>query len=160
MKTTHENNLLFGPNHKITKKDYENLKAADQIKYDNRSFFIYMFDCLIDEHPIFSLIFKKSLKDPIDIRVLLIVTSFNITFATNALLFNDDYIDQRAQADRELRQSFYYTAAQEVLKTIISLAFSTTIDSIMMFIFHISDSKTGELNEAMKTKSIEQINMA
>lgn len=130
------------------------------MKYDSRSFFKYMKDSLVEEHPLLNLLFKKSLKHPVDIRVLLFFTSFNITFATNALLFSDDYIDQRALADKELRESFFYTAAQELLKTIFSLAFSTTIDSIIMFVFRISDSTTLELNQAMMTKNIEKINEA
>jgi len=132
------------------------LKPADQLKYDNRNFIEYMRDSLLDDHPLFS-IFKKSLKNPIEIRVLFFFTSLNLNFATNALLFSDEYIDQRANADKILRESFFYTAAQEAIKTILSLAFSTTIDSILEFLFRITDSKTRDLNLAMMTKDLEKI---
>ena len=132
------------------------MKPADQLKYDKRNFIEYMRDSLLNDHPLFSF-FKKSLKNPIEIRVLLIFTSFNLNFATNALLFNDGYIDQRANADKSLRESFFYTAAQEAIKTILSLALCTTIDSLLGFLFRISDSTTRDLNLAMMTKDLEKI---
>jgi hypothetical protein len=148
---------VYDRNHKFTLRDIDNLKAVDRIKYDKRSFYKYMRDILIDTHPILNLIFKRSLKDPVDIRVLFIFTSFNLTFAVNALLFSDGYIDQRANADKLLRQSFIYTLGQEILKTFLSLAFSTTLDSILGVVFHISDSTTRDLNNAMVTKDFEKI---
>lgn len=150
------NKYILDENHKFSIKDYENLKPADQLKYDKRNFIEYMRDSLLNDHPLFSF-FKKSLKNPIEIRVLLIFTSFNLNFATNALLFNDGYIDQRANADKSLRESFFYTAAQEAIKTILSLAFCTTIDSLLEFLFRISDSTTRDLNLAMMSKDIEKI---
>jgi hypothetical protein len=119
-----------------------------------------MRDTLIDEHPLLNLLFKKSLKDPIDLRVLIIVTSFNLMFASNALFFSDDYIDRRAGADKEERQSFFYTLAQESLKTIICLIFSTTLESALGIIFEIPNSAKEELNHAMMSKNKENIKEA
>ncbi len=119
-----------------------------------------MRDTLVEEHPLLNIIFNKSLKSPIDIRVMIFFTSFNLNFASNALLFSDDYIDQRANADKEDRVNFFYTAAQEPIKMILSLIFTTTLDSLLGLVFNLPGDSMEELNECMVSKKIDRIKEA
>jgi hypothetical protein len=75
--------------------DYEELSPKELLKYDNRTTKAYLIDMLIVEHSILSLVFRKSLKDPLFLRVLMLVFSLSMQFAFNALVYTDDVIDQR-----------------------------------------------------------------
>jgi hypothetical protein len=91
-----EANVKEKYNSPITIGDYEQLGPLDIIRYDKRSFCKYLSDKLIMDHTIVSLIFKKSLFDPLYIRILKLVFQVSLQFCANALLFTDDYIDARA----------------------------------------------------------------
>lgn len=88
--------ILNDPNHQTTEKDYKSLQSGDYLIYDDRPFWRYFFSCLLDEHPLLSTFFKKSLLEPAFIRVLLLIFNISLTISLNALLFIDSYIDIRA----------------------------------------------------------------
>jgi hypothetical protein len=75
--------------------DYNELSPVEQLKHDNRSSLPYLKDLMICEHTILSLVFRKSLKDPLFIRVLQMVFSFSMQFGINAMLYTDNVIDDR-----------------------------------------------------------------
>jgi hypothetical protein len=79
----------------ITIPDYEELSPNELLKLDKRSTLTYLKDLMILDHTILSLVFRKSLKEPLFIRVLQMVFSFSMQFAINAMLYTDDVIDQR-----------------------------------------------------------------
>lgn len=84
--------------HQITLKDYTALSLKERLKYDRRSFFKYLTDHIRTEHPLISIIFKRSLLEPVFIRYSLFMYSLIMNFAINAVMFSDDYIDIRAQS--------------------------------------------------------------
>jgi hypothetical protein len=79
----------------ITIPDYSELSPIEQLKHDKRSTLTYLKDLMICEHTILSLVFRKSLKDPLFIRVLQMVFSFSMQFGINAMLYTDNVIDDR-----------------------------------------------------------------
>jgi hypothetical protein len=81
----------------ITLEDYEALDYIDSIKHDKRSNLKFFKDKLFVEHSLFSLIFKKSLKDPVYLRMLQTVFTLSLQFASNAILITDNFIDQSNQ---------------------------------------------------------------
>jgi hypothetical protein len=81
----------------ITLEDYEALNYIDSLKHDKRSNLNFFKDKLFVEHSLFSLIFKKSLKDPIYLRMLMTVFTLSLQFASNAILITDNFIDQSNQ---------------------------------------------------------------
>jgi hypothetical protein len=83
-------------NSPITIHDYDELGAMDIIEYDKRKFTKFLADELVMNHSIISLFFKKSLFDPVYIRIMKLIFQVSLQFCTNALLFTDDYIDARA----------------------------------------------------------------
>jgi hypothetical protein len=146
--------------HKVSALDYKYLSSFKLIKYDNRNFREYYKDYLIDNHPLINLFFKKSLKEPIQIRIVLFITFFNLNFACNAFLFTDDYIDMRANADPIKRESILYTIIQESFKTLLCLVVSTTLKSILKLILNLPASEKASLNQAMVQKDKELIILA
>jgi hypothetical protein len=81
----------------ITLEDYEALNYIDSLKHDKRSNLNFFKDKLFVEHSLFSLIFKKSLKDPIYLRMSKTVFTLSLQFASNAILITDNFIDQSNQ---------------------------------------------------------------
>jgi hypothetical protein len=75
--------------------DYNELSPIEQLKHDKRSTLTYLKDLMICEHTLLSLVFIKSLKDPLFIRVLQMVFSFSMQFCINAMLYTDNVIDDR-----------------------------------------------------------------
>jgi hypothetical protein len=84
----------------ISIPDYEELRPNELLKYDTRTTMAYLKDLLIVEHTILSLVFRKSLKDPLFIRVWMLVFCLSMQFAFNALVYTDAVIDQR-QVDQQ-----------------------------------------------------------
>jgi hypothetical protein len=144
-------------NHKASSLDYAYLNSSKLIKYDNRNFKQYYIDYLINHHTVINLFCKKSLKEPIHLRIILFVTFFNLNFASNAFLFSDDYIDKRANADPLERESIIYTIIQESFKTLLCLVSATTLKSIIKFILKLPRSAQEQLNQAMIQKNKEHI---
>jgi hypothetical protein len=136
----------------IVPKDYEKLESWDIIRYDRRGFFRFLWDSLLQEHPAINLAFRKSLLEPIFLRIVSIVTLINLTFAFNAIFFTDDYIEKRADSSEEERKSFFFTFYQECVKQIISLAMGTTIESILGLIITFPSSYEEDLMKAIKAK--------
>jgi hypothetical protein len=89
------NNLTPVSKGLITIPDYEELLPRELLKFDKRTTFAYLKDLMILDHTILSLVFRKSLKDPLFIRVLQVVYSFSMQFAINAMLYTDGVIDER-----------------------------------------------------------------
>jgi hypothetical protein len=79
----------------ITIPDYEELPPDKILKLDKRTTLTYLKDLMILDHAILSLVFRKSLKDPLFIRVLQTVFSLSMQFAINAMLYTDNVIDER-----------------------------------------------------------------
>jgi hypothetical protein len=67
--------------------------------FDNRSTIHHLRDSLIIEHSFVSILLKKSLKDPLFIRVLKLEFGLSMQFAINAMLYTDDYIDKRQKSE-------------------------------------------------------------
>jgi hypothetical protein len=86
----------------ITFHDYKSLKLYE-FKYDTRPFLKYLKCHLIEHHRILSIIFKKSLFDPVHLRVNKLIFELSMTFALSAILFSDTYIDGRANSDDNVR---------------------------------------------------------
>jgi hypothetical protein len=78
----------------ISLEDYEKLDY-ENLYYDKRTFFVTYKDSLIEEHSLFSLIFKRSLMEPFFIRLIKFTFEMSMTFALSAMLFTDKYIEAR-----------------------------------------------------------------
>jgi hypothetical protein len=90
----------------ISIPDYEELTPKELLKYDNRTTVRYFRDLLFVHHGVLSLVFRKSLKEPLFIRVWMFVFSLSMQFVFNALMYTDDVIDQR-QANQKNVPIYY-----------------------------------------------------
>jgi hypothetical protein len=88
-----EQTKIKSKSNQISIPDYESLTPMDLLIYDKRSNFKYLTDILILEHPIISVILKRSLKDPLFLRLFKLLFSLSIVFGMNALTYTDSYID-------------------------------------------------------------------
>jgi hypothetical protein len=86
----------------ITMRDYESLPHKERFIYDNRSLTTYIFDDLVRNNLIVSIIFKHSIADPDFLKVGKLFFLINLIFGTNALFFNESYIEQRAISDNQV----------------------------------------------------------
>jgi hypothetical protein len=77
--------------------DYAELDPSDSLIYDKRNTKMFLKDKLILDHPILSLIWNKSIKEPLFLRILQLEFSFSLQFAINAMLYTDGYIDMRQE---------------------------------------------------------------
>ena len=93
------------PNREPCLHDYSLLEPQETLKYDKRGFWRYILDSLISEHPVVSL-FKKSIFNPFFIRITFFIYSVVIGFGFNAMLYTDEYIDQKADTDKETRVKY------------------------------------------------------
>jgi hypothetical protein len=80
----------------ITMRDYESLTLEEMIVYDKRSFMAYLKHSIIRHNLVFSIILKHSMLDPIYVRIAKLIFSISLIFGTNAMLFDEYYIDRRA----------------------------------------------------------------
>lgn len=99
----HRKIWAMDPNHIVTLKDYEELSPQQALIYDRRSFLALYIDLLLDDHILLCVFFKKSLIDPIWVRIIFLVFNLSIIFAMNALFFTDDLIEARADVPEEER---------------------------------------------------------
>jgi len=81
---------------KPTKKDIESLSEEDKLIYDKRDFKTYLKELLLYEHDFLSLIFTKSLMEPIPLRISHFFFTVILNFAFNAIFYEDEYITERA----------------------------------------------------------------
>ncbi len=84
-------------------KDYEHLNPYDAIEYDKRTFLELLFDYLKKDNVLINLFFYTSLMEPLWIRILLFYFNLNLTFASSAFFFSDDFIDLRASLPEKER---------------------------------------------------------
>lgn len=87
--------------HMICSKDYALLTPLEAVKYDTRSFKEIFMDKLLEEHILVVLFFKKSVMDPLWIRIIFFMFSTSITFALNAMFYTDDYINTAADSPED-----------------------------------------------------------
>jgi hypothetical protein len=80
----------------ITIMDYDALDPKDLLTYDKRTTFKFFKDSLMLNHSLFTLIFKKSLREPPFIMLLKLVFTLSMQFGLNAMLITDSVIDARA----------------------------------------------------------------
>jgi hypothetical protein len=100
------NPYIENSRHKITIKDYKQLTIYELALYDRRKFWILYWDLLIEDHILLNVIFKRSIMDPLWIRLIYLVFNLSIMFALNALFFSDDLIDIRATIDESQRVKY------------------------------------------------------
>jgi hypothetical protein len=82
--------------------DYETLSHHELLKYDKRTTFSFFKDVLITEHSLFTLLFKRSLKDPTFIKLLQLVFTLSMQFGLNAMLITNATIDQNANQPNQV----------------------------------------------------------
>ena len=99
--TLHEPQFFY-----FTFKDYEKQPAArDQFEYiiDTRSSKQYFKEYLINDCLPISLFAKTSYSDPTWVRFTHLITHLCILFSLNAMMFGDDYIDNRINYSKQDR---------------------------------------------------------
>jgi hypothetical protein len=79
---------------RISLPDYSALSIQKLIKYDKRSNIAYFKDLIIMNHPMVSLFFKISIKEPVYLRLYKLKFYLNMLITINSMLYTDDYIDE------------------------------------------------------------------
>ena len=77
----------------ICQKDYLELSYTFIIKYDTRTFKEIYFINLITTHIVLSLFFKKSIIDPLLVRIIYLAFRISLLFTLGAIFYTDNYIN-------------------------------------------------------------------
>jgi hypothetical protein len=91
---TDKKNVDEAPAKVLTIQDYEELTPLQGLTFDRRTAFQYLKDLMIIEHPVASIIFKRSFIDPPFLQILKETFKLSLQFGINAMLYTDGYIDQ------------------------------------------------------------------
>jgi hypothetical protein len=87
----------------VTMRDYESLSLVERVAYDNRSFSTYLWNNISRTNLLVSIFYKHSIIDPIHIRIAKLIFQISLIFGTNAILFTDYYIEQRANENDKVK---------------------------------------------------------
>jgi hypothetical protein len=142
----------------ITIPDYDSLAPIDCLTYDKRTNMRYIKDLMVLQHPIISLIFKKSFLDPLFLRILQLIFALTLQVGINAMLYTDGYLD--ARKDSDIDPGFFYSLTNELDKTILGLVLSSSLYFVVCLSLGIPRKKQEELNEALGGRDIEKIKAA
>jgi hypothetical protein len=83
----------------ITEKDYKELTIQELLIYDKRAFKTYLKESIIKEHRIINIIFKRTIFQPLHIKLNKLIFELSIGLALNAIMYTANYIDKRATAN-------------------------------------------------------------
>jgi len=81
----------------FTQKDIDCLDDDDKLKYDKRTFREYFKDILYNDHAIINLFAKKSIMDPLVLRVAQLLFALSLFFSLNAIFYSEDYLEELAK---------------------------------------------------------------
>ena len=95
-------------NKNATILDFDELPIIERLKYDYRSFCIYLKDMLFNEHILLSLFFRKSLFYPSYIRIIRTFTYIIVYIVIGSMMYTDDDISARNKLDLQPAVSLYY----------------------------------------------------
>jgi hypothetical protein len=143
--------------HEKTIKDYTTLTPTQIAKYDNRSFSTYLRDYLMRIHPFFYVFIRRSLMEPIAIRINLLITIINILFGVNALLFTDSIIEDRAYSAINERKDFFINFGKDFGKSILSIVISSVFINLLYFLCRIPKDKEENFNAILRRRDRKEI---
>ena len=89
--------------HEFCFNDYVQLSPFEAIIYDKRNFLQIFIDELKEKHSILSIFLKKSLLNPLWLRIVWLYYSINLTLCLSALLFTDDNIGNLTEVKEKTR---------------------------------------------------------
>jgi hypothetical protein len=86
--------------------DYDKLNADDSLLYDDRSFWKFFLDFIMNHHILFSL-FNRSILSPYIVRAFFFVISVSSLFFFNAFLYFDSFITNKGFLKKDIRVFTY-----------------------------------------------------
>jgi len=76
------------------KPDLDDLEYDDAIKYDKRTFFVFLSDRLKEKQIFMDTFFNKENLRPFSIKVILLLLNIDLYFVINGLFYNEKYISE------------------------------------------------------------------
>ncbi len=92
----------------FTDKDIRSLSEEDALKYDKRTLCEYYSGDIKNNHVVLSLFFKKSMIEPLPLRVYQFFFELSLNFALNALVYTDTYIERDAIEYIDTGEVYHY----------------------------------------------------
>jgi hypothetical protein len=91
----------------ISLADYEALNPEELLQFDRRSNSQYFQDLLILEHSLVSLILKRSLRDPLFLRLFKCIFFLSIVLAASAVSISDTFINMNQSDPDNVNKPLY-----------------------------------------------------
>ena len=144
---------------KYNDKELNDLTFKSAIKYDNRTFCQYYLSLLRSEHVLMKIYNSRDYNSKI-IKLYLALYNFDLSFAVNALFFDDETIEQIFADGGKF--NLLYQIPQIIYSSFISLLFSMSLDVLALsedniLIFKSEKISNNMLNNARKTSIILQL---
>ena len=144
---------------KYNDKELNDLTFKLAIKYDNRTFCQYYLSLLRSEHVLIKIYNSRDYNSKI-IKLYLALYNFDLSFAVNALFFDDETIEQIFADGGKF--NLLYQIPQIIYSSFISLLFSMSLDVLALsedniLIFKSEKISNNMLNNARKTSIILQL---
>jgi hypothetical protein len=106
-------------------------------------------EALIDYHVLLAPVLKRSIMDPLWLRMLNLFLYLTIIFGISALVFADNFIDQR-MADND-RDEILYPIKNEFARLILSLVYGLILFNVIKYAFKTVPSDTQKyIKEALE----------
>jgi hypothetical protein len=103
------------------------------IRQFNPSFCSIYCETLIDYHVVLAPVLKRSLLDPLWLRIVNLFLYLTIMFGVSALVFTDNYIDLR-MADKD-RDGFLYPIGKEFTRLALALLYGLVVFNFIKYVF-------------------------
>jgi hypothetical protein len=139
----------------ITLHDYDCLTTRESIIYDKRTFKTYLIDNIKEHHRLIRLFCRTSIFEPIFIRTNELIFEMSLTCAISALMFTDDYIDNRAYDP--LKFDFFYSLYSEIPKTLLSIVITSIILFLVSLILYTRKKDSQTMNEALRSRDHKKV---
>ena len=139
----------------FSNKDINNMTVEQKLKYDKRSNKEYLCQTIRLDHSILNLFFFKSILDPIYLRVILFVLEITLMFTFNAIIFSDEYINERLKSEET--NPLVYVLVNEIGKSFLANVCTTILLLLVGFIKFVTAQKERTLNIELRTKNLKYI---
>ena len=123
-------------------------------KYDGRTYLQYLYALLKSKHLLIRVINKNDYNSRM-IKIFLCFCNFNISYAVNALFFNDDTMHKIYEDDGEF--NFIYQLPQIIYSAIISKIFESILEYLALSEKIIIDFKKEKIKKHLLMKKAQNI---
>jgi hypothetical protein len=158
--TLNEGSIKNGTN-SFTYLDYINMTYDEILAFDQRSFFNFYLQLLLNSHIFLRAFFLKTFLVPQSLRIISFFLVSSFSFALNAIFYSDTYIQERTQKFSSVQQNnFSYVISYQLAKSVWSVIIGTIPIILLKLLLIVPRKDYYTFNESLKKNDLESIKTA